>query len=323
MKTQVRCLLSFCLALSAVHYAAPQDSTASAVLPRLLRQLEASTTADSDRIIIALRDLAALGSAARAASPEVAALLANPEPDVRVAAARALGFIGFDDPERLTALLDDPDTRLGWVVAETLGRLRNPVALDSLAEVAESHWYPPTRQAAADAMRHIRDGSGYANPSPNRFPLLFFSYEEVGFDLRSCGERYDPNRQAGSEVAVDDGRLVWWNRGEFGGELEHVDLEGSRTTVLKDNVVDVHAFDGSYLIVAGLAHMGLSHGALYRLERQGSRWTAGAWRRLPGAPYSSLVTEKGELLVHTYGGSMLVSPNGRMRMADCAAAPAE
>jgi hypothetical protein len=300
-----------------------QDSTAQAALPRLLRQLEASTTGDSVRTIITLRDLAAFGSAAHAASPAVAALLASPEPDVRVAAARALGFLGYDQPERLTALLDDPDTRLGWVVAETLGRLRNPVALDSLAEVAESHWYPPTRQAAADAIRHIRDGSDYPNASPNRFALLFFSYEEVGFDLRSCGERYDANRHAGSEVAVDDGRLVWWNRGEFGGELEHVDLEGSRTSVLKDNVVDVHAFDGSYLIVAGLAHMGLSRGGLYRLERQGSKWSARAWRRLPGAPYSSLVTAEGELLVHTYGGSIIVSPSGRMRMADCAATPAQ
>jgi hypothetical protein len=55
------------------------------------------------------------------------------------------------------------------------------------------------------------------------------------------------------------------------------------------------------------------------LEHEQGRWTANFWRRLPGAPYASTVVDNGELLVHTYGGSLIVGPNGDMRMADCPA----
>ena len=287
------------------------------LVPRIIERFEREAGRQSDLLPSTLRTLAGYGPEARAASPAITKLIESEKPAIRIAAVRALGYIGHDDARQLTPklvpFLDDVDVHMSWVAAETLGRLRDPAVIDSLAEVAASHWYPPTRAAAAEAIRHINDGSDYTND------FLFFDKYMEGFDVPSCGGHYDANRHGGSEIVVEGGRLVWRNRGEFGGELEHVDRSGIATLVYEGNVIDVHKFGRSYVIAAGLAHMGANMGHLYVLEHERGRWTANFWRRLPGAPYASTVVDNGELLVHTYGGSLIVGPDGNMRMADCPA----
>jgi HEAT repeat protein len=114
---------------------------------------------------LTLRDLAEVGTVAASAGPTVVGRLESPEPDIRLAAARTLGFIGYGDAAApLTALLDDPmDVRLNWAAAESLGRLRASSAREALLSTAEDHWYPPVRETANKAVRNIESWLEYSD----------------------------------------------------------------------------------------------------------------------------------------------------------------
>jgi hypothetical protein len=71
------------------------------------------------------------------------------------------------------------------------------------------------------------------------------------------------------------------------------------------------------VVPTGLAHLMSNNGALYVVACDASSCRATLWKRLPGAPRDSWLTESGELLLNTEGGSIVVAPDGSMRMADC------
>lgn len=67
-----------------------------------------------------------------------------------------------------------------------------------------------------------------------------------------------------------------------------------------------------------MTHMGLNDGWLLRIEKHGpAKYSVTQWKRLPAAPFSSRLTEGSELLINTYGGTVVVGEAGAMRMAQC------
>ncbi|MBK7642683.1 MAG: HEAT repeat domain-containing protein [Planctomycetes bacterium] len=76
--------------------------------------------------------------------------LGSPEPDVRVGAARALGYIGFQ--ASVEALVRETTQADDWQLAsacvEALGRLRAEQAIPALNRAAANYWYLPVRSAA-------------------------------------------------------------------------------------------------------------------------------------------------------------------------------
>ncbi|MDB4968209.1 MAG: lyase HEAT-like repeat protein, partial [Myxococcales bacterium] len=141
--------------------------------PGLIAELRAHPSED------ALRDLAFIGHDARAAGADVLALASNADWQLRAAAVRTLGFIGYDlAAGSLTALLGNGDDwRLVQAAAESLGRLRATTATVALQQVAADHWYPRVRDAAREALRVI-GGTGRPEPRVGRrgFAALFFRY---------------------------------------------------------------------------------------------------------------------------------------------------
>lgn len=122
-------------------------------------------------------------------------------------------------------------------------------------------------------------------------------------------------------LRVDHGWLAGSSRGEWGGELTYVDDKGARQQVLNQNVEDVYFLGKDIIAVTGLAHLMSNYGMIYKVSRGADgTWVPTAWRALPGAPQSSWLADTGELLVNVFdGGSILVSADGAMRMAPCAA----
>jgi HEAT repeat protein len=120
-------------------------------------------------------------------------------------------------------------------------------------------------------------------------------------------------------LRVDGGWLVGGDRGEFGGELVWIADDGLKQTVLQENVEDIYRLGPRIVVVTGLAHLMLNNGRLFELARTPKgKWIATTWRVLPGAPRASWLSNTGDLLVDTYdGGTMLISAEGRMRMAPC------
>jgi HEAT repeat protein len=333
--------------------------------PGTREALESSLDDTEDQRLV-LRDLAALGVGGREAGPRVEKLLSSSEPDVRVAAARTLGFIGYRTSTRsLVAALDDADDwRVVYTAADALGRLRAVEAREALQATASDHWYPPVRDAARTALRALDAKYRYVS-SPNRtnFALDFFDYEHAGRAYSPCADQahypsvpqrpetldptgqpslaeqlaYDREIRGLSEkgwqtthrrtipevgLRVDGGWLVGGDHGEWGGELLLKPDGGPSTKILDKNIAGLHVIaDGRIVAVTGLAHLGMDEGSLYTIACAPTKaCSATRWKALPGAPRSSWLIATGELLVNTTGGSVLVAPDGALRLADCHAA---
>lgn len=120
-------------------------------------------------------------------------------------------------------------------------------------------------------------------------------------------------------LRTERGWLVGSDRGEWGGELAYIEDGQPPQIILKENVEDIYKLGDHYVTVSGLAHMVANQGEIYAITFSKAGWSATPWRALPGAPRSSWLVETGELLVNTDGGgSILISPNGAMRVAECA-----
>lgn len=139
--------------------------------------------------VVVLRDLANVGTAGRTAGPEVVLLLDHPDWNIRLAAARTIGYIGYMQSvsDLVRILGKSTDVRLVWVATESLGRLRATAASDALNRLASSHWYPPVRRAATLALANIKEGNAYKSvPGRQNFAFEFFEYEDMGRDIRVC-----------------------------------------------------------------------------------------------------------------------------------------
>jgi HEAT repeat protein len=126
----------------------------SAAVPSLVRDLPA----DPEQ---ALRAIGDLGPNGHAAGPAVVRYLDDWNWDVRIAAAATLGRIGYEpaQPALRKALADEDDWKLVYAAVLALGQQRSSDSLDALNQVRDSHWYPPVRELAAAAIRHIETGA--------------------------------------------------------------------------------------------------------------------------------------------------------------------
>jgi hypothetical protein len=141
----------------------------------------------SEPHFLAMRDIAALRDNGRDAGPALAEYLSSGDADLRVGAARALGFIGYSEAaDALIPLLKEPnDWRLVYVAVESLGRLRAPSAIPELENL--DHWYPPVVDAARKAVKVIRGEEVYPSKLYHgQFPVEFgayrFAYRSVRAD---------------------------------------------------------------------------------------------------------------------------------------------
>jgi HEAT repeat protein len=256
--------------------------------------------------VLLLRDLAELKENGRGAGAAVVELFVHPDWDIRVAAARTIGYIGYSEgTEALRKLLDDSaDWRLVYSASESLGRLKAKSALSRLREVAANHWFVPVRTAAEKASAVIEGKEAYVSQwHANNFPFEFFEYQGVrderfdGFityeklpwktepdvltpdQLRvetytiemvgydDKGKHVDRRQSSpGCAMKVADGLILGGNRGEWGGELVFKDKAGVVTTLIEDNTTGIHRMPFGIVAATGLAHMMLNHGYLYLVD---------------------------------------------------------
>lgn len=300
-----------------------------------------------DADAVHFRELAALGRGARVAGPNVTRYLEHQNRDVRLWAARTLGYIDYGDaiPELVDLLLNEEDWRVVAVAVESLGRLEAVGATSAIAHVRDRHWYPPVRDAAAKALKVLEAREEYLESHPTHFPSEFFAYQSMGQELEPCEGREARSRLSAAVakklqytrivtfgedggtlrevpqvpdvgLRVHDGWLVGSDRGEWGGELVHLDLSLEQHLVLEANVIGVFEGHGAILVVTGRGGLP-DAGLVYRASMgQGGEWTASEWVTLPGAPYSAAVQE-GALLIHCAGGSVLLFADGDLQMKEC------
>lgn len=253
--------------------------------------------------ILAMRDIAALRDNGRDAGPALAEFLSSGDADLRVGAARALGFIGYGEAaDALIPLLKEPDDwRLVYVAVESLGRLHAPSAIPKLEKLAMHHWYPPVVDAARKAVKVIRGEEVYeSKPNHEHFPFEFFAYDYVrADDVTLPGQQIEPTLVRGPDeltneklrklayvstiaghdrdgkktarfktlpvcgLKTSNGFILGSDQGEWGGELVYRSKKGSVVTLLRKNTMGVHRLPFGILAVTGLAHLASNYGALY------------------------------------------------------------
>lgn len=120
-------------------------------------------------------------------------------------------------------------------------------------------------------------------------------------------------------IATNEGWLVGFDAGEFGGGLWHVRTDGSRTKVPLDGVPfwaqNVHGLvmqEAGPLVFVGLNHLSADFGAVLRCVRRAGRWDTVLITRIEGAPTAVTRRSNGEAVFVTTSGISRVSPSGRV-----------
>jgi hypothetical protein len=293
----------------------------------------------SVKLLVSIADHGEVG---RPAGDSVVPLLSSPERDVRLAAGRTLGLIGYTAAVAALSkqLEDEDDWQAVYVAAESLGYLHAAAALPALDGVAGSHWYAPVRDGARLAASVIRKNEPY--PADTRFG--FFDYLSISsqprgappFSFRTTNElsaaelkglAYDvdvggeegKHRRARLTPAVGvktaGGFLVGADRGEWGGELMFLGGHAPPVRLLGENTSGIFHLGSRIVVVTGLAHLLHNGGALYLASSVGpGKYEVSYWKTLPGAPRQSGILDDGSLYVSCWGGDIVVEASGRMKM---------
>jgi HEAT repeat protein len=293
----------------------------------------------------------------RPAGPALVRHLGQDDWDLRLDAARAIADIGYVEgtPHLIRVLAEKDDWRLVFVVVKSLGRLRAARAVGPLSELAKSHWYPPVREAAEEAIRVIQGQAAYSQTEEGLFrqiglePYMMVKATGVPSDARQllAGEpnsldaaqlaklaykeeqchshvdaegqtvekRYTVDRVPQVGIRVDGGCLVGFDQGEFGGELLFIDPTGKRTS-LGENTQGIHKMPFGIVAVTGYGHL-TNRGMLLRVFRdQDGTWRASRWKSLPGCPGDSALLTNGNLWIGCGShGCVELTPSGDLQMA--------
>lgn len=340
-------------------------------LERLIEQLSEDRTY-GDHIIM---DIAAFGHGGRVAAPMLLRILEQGKWDERVAAATALGRLGYREaiPALSTTLKNPDDSQLVAAAARSLGWLGAEEALDQLRGIAKDHWFEPVRRVATESIDYIQTGeipTGLMWDEWHHWLAFWRNGNEsckppTEFDRSEGGRRIDRTNQVALEeltygrvvemsrdplrsdapkdiqttidghryvmyttrvdqvpsvgVRVQDGWLVGSYRGEFIGELVHVEDSGKESFLYKGNIRNIHHLGDRLVATTGIAHRFSNRGTLLTIERsEGSGYTARPWKRLPAAPRASWLNATGELFINIRRvGTVLVDRQGRMEHLKC------
>jgi HEAT repeat protein len=308
-------------------------------VPILTERLEKDTSADS--IVDNLRAISGLRERGKSAGPFIAKYLESEDWDVRVAAAKTIGYIGFlESADKLIPLLSRTDDwRLVYSAAESLGRMQVEGAVPFLRPVAANHWFSVVRQTAAQAITAIELRAPLRPDLSDVFYVEFNSHESTqnradridldDFDSIRFPASVEPDdlvpvpgksvSNSGREeprrgLKVKNGYLLPIDEGEWGGKLEFVEPSGTAVTVYPDNTSAIHRTPQGIYAISGIAHMIDNYGVILKLSAtESGKWTVTKWRTLPGGPIFSRLLKDGSLFVSCYGGTVIVSPTGEMR----------
>lgn len=101
-------------------------------------------------------------------------------------------------------------------------------------------------------------------------------------------------------VEVENGYLVGFNRGEWGGELYWFSKNGKkRYEISEHQIVRFIKRDNKIYAIEGLAHLMMSEGSIIEIKKENRKWVANEFLKLPTAPYAVQLDSKNNFIVVT------------------------
>lgn len=114
-------------------------------------------------------------------------------------------------------------------------------------------------------------------------------------------------------IKVDDGYLISFYRGEFGGYLYWFSHDGSqKKRVSRALIVQFIERDNRIFAIAGLDHMGLNIGSVLELKNIDCNWTIAKYLELPSTPYAVQKDSKNSFIIVTSNNLISVDRGGNV-----------
>lgn len=112
---------------------------------------------------------------------------------------------------------------------------------------------------------------------------------------------------------VDDGYLVGFYGGEWGGRLYWYSSDGKENYKISDDMVEQYVKRGNTLYaIQGLAHMGISRGSIIRLTKVGGKWTSNEFLKLSSAPAAITLDDKKNFIVITHHSLLQINKDAEV-----------
>ena len=111
--------------------------------------------------------------------------------------------------------------------------------------------------------------------------------------------------QAGLTDAVwaEDGYLVGFNNGEWGGKLYWFSKNGKKKyEIARSSPIQFIKRSNIFYAITGLSHLGMSDGNIIKIEKEEKKWVAKKYLKLPDAPNAIQLDSKNNMLVFTVSG---------------------
>jgi hypothetical protein len=116
-----------------------------------------------------------------------------------------------------------------------------------------------------------------------------------------------------SAVKVDDGYLVAFFAGEFGGHLHWFSDDGQKRKLISGALICQFIKRGNKIYaIEGLAHLSSSRGSVVELKKTGDKWGVSTYRELPFAPYACQLDASNNMIIVTSGNLLSVDMRGNM-----------
>lgn len=109
----------------------------------------------------------------------------------------------------------------------------------------------------------------------------------------------------------DDETLSAFTAGEWVGGLFAVSADKEATLLLDENIQNLLEWNGRWVALSGMNHLGMDEGMVHEVIRDQGRWRVRALHALPGCPLQSGVLADGRLFVNTYGGAVIIGKDGK------------
>jgi len=148
----------------------------------------------------------------------------------------------------------------------------------------------------------LKENTLYVTNAPNK------TSDTLPFNIPVTSYRQFGGRK--SVLEVDDGYLVGFYRGEFGGNLHWFSKDGkSNYEISGHKIVQFIKRSNKIYAIEGLAHLGLSSGSIIEVRKMNNKWTALNYLRLPSAPDGIDLDSQNNFIIITSESLLSVDTN--------------
>ena len=100
---------------------------------------------------------------------------------------------------------------------------------------------------------------------------LNYSRENYYIDNNGYVSISNENRQRIIRFQIENGMLIGNDRGEWGGELTFRN-NSEENTIINENIRGIFEYRNELFVIAGLSHLGISFGKIFKLENINNKW---------------------------------------------------